>query len=68
MSWVPAVSEEQAGPAVKPVYKFLQDNWDSFPTTFWLWALSHNSQDQVNLFTHVMFASYQNSSEKDEPE
>ena len=34
MSWVPAVSEGQAGPAVKPVYKFLQDNWGFVPNYF----------------------------------
>ncbi len=31
MSWVPAVSEEQAGSEVKPVYKFLQENEGSVP-------------------------------------
>ncbi len=34
MPWVPAVSEEQAGPEVKPVYKFLQENWGFVPNYF----------------------------------
>ena len=55
MSWVPAVSEEQAGPEVKPVYKFLQENWGFVPNYFLaLGTQPQFLQDQVNLFTHVM--------------
>ena len=59
MSWVPAVSEEQAGPEVKPVYKFLQDNWGFVPNYFLaLGTQPQFLQDQVNLFTHVMFEEH----------
>ena len=55
MSWVPAVSEEEAGPEVKPVYKFLQENWGFVPNYFLaLGTQPQFLQDQVNLFTHVM--------------
>ena len=55
MSWVRAVSEEQAGPEVKPVYKFLQENWGFVPNYFLaLGTQPQFLQDQVNLFTHVM--------------
>jgi len=59
MSWVPAVSEEQAGPEVKPVYKFLQENWGFVPNYF-LALGTHPQflQDQVDLFTHVMFEEH----------
>jgi len=56
MSWVPAVSEEQASPEVKRIYSFLQENWGFVPNYFL--ALGSDPQllqDQVNLFTHVMF-------------
>jgi len=56
MSWFPAVSEEQATPEVKRIYNFLQENWGFVPNYFL--ALGHSPQflqDQVNLFTHVMF-------------
>jgi uncharacterized peroxidase-related enzyme len=56
MSWVPAVSPEQASPDVKRIYDFLQENWGFIPNYFL--ALGHDSQllqDQVNMFTHVMF-------------
>src|SRR5215472_1836772 len=59
MSWVPAVSEEQAGPEVRPVYKFLQENW-GFVSNYFL-ALGTQPQflqDQVDLFTHVMFEQH----------
>ncbi len=55
MSWIPAVSQEQAGPEVKRIYDFLQENWGFVPNYFL--ALGHNPQlleDQVNLFTHAM--------------
>jgi uncharacterized peroxidase-related enzyme len=56
MSWIPAVSEEQASPEVKRVYKFLQDNWGFVPNYFLaLGTKPQFLQDQVNLFTHVMF-------------
>ena len=59
MSWVPAVSEEQAGPEVRPVYKFLQDNWGFVPNYFLaLGTQPQFLQDQVNLFTHVMFEEH----------
>jgi len=59
MSWVPDVSEEQAGPEVKPVYQFLQDNWGFVPNYFLaLGTQPKFLQDQVNLFTHVMFEEH----------
>jgi len=59
MSWVPDVSEEQAGPEVKPVYKFLQENWGFVPNYFLaLGTQPQFLQDQVNLFTHVMFEEH----------
>lgn len=59
MSWVPAISEEQAGSEVKPVYKFLQDNWGFVPNYFLaLGTQPQFLQDQVNLFTHVMFEEH----------
>ena len=59
MSWVPAVSEEQAGPEVRPVYKFLQENWGFVPNYFLaLGTQPQFLQDQVNLFTHVMFEEH----------
>jgi len=56
MSWIPAVSQEQAGPEVKPTYDFLGQNWGFVPNYF-LTLGSHPEwlKDQVNLFTHVMF-------------
>jgi uncharacterized peroxidase-related enzyme len=56
MSWVPSISEAQASPEVKHIYDFLQQNWGFVPNYFL--ALGDNPQflqDQVNLFTHVMF-------------
>jgi uncharacterized peroxidase-related enzyme len=56
MSWIPSVSEEQASSDVKRIYDFLQENWGFVPNYFL--ALGSNPQflqDQVNLFTHVMF-------------
>ena len=35
MSWIPAVSKDQASPEVKRIYDFLGENWASCPTTFW---------------------------------
>ncbi len=56
MSWVPAVSEEQASSEVKRIYTFLRENWGFVPNYFL--ALGRDPQllqDQVNLFTHAMF-------------
>src|SRR5258708_994165 len=56
MSWIPAVSNDQAGPEVKGIYEFLSENWGFVPNYFL--ALGRQPQflqDQVNLFTHVMF-------------
>ena len=56
MSWVPAVDEAHASPEVRQVYKFLQENWGFVPNYFL--ALGGDCQllqDQVNMFTHVMF-------------
>jgi len=56
MSWVPSVSKEQASPEVKRIYEFLSENWGFVPNYFL--ALGSNPQflqDQVSLFTHVMF-------------
>jgi uncharacterized peroxidase-related enzyme len=56
MSWVPAVSEEQATPEVQRIYSFLQENWGFVPNYFLALGRSPQFlQDQVNLFTHVMF-------------
>ena len=55
MSWVPAVSEEQASPEVKRIYDYLRENWGFVPNYFLaLSAQPQFLQDQVNLFTHVM--------------
>jgi uncharacterized peroxidase-related enzyme len=56
MSWLPLVSQEQANPEVKKIYEFLNENWGFVPNYYL--ALGSNPQflqDQVNLFTHVMF-------------
>jgi len=56
MSWIPAVSKDQASPEVKRIYDFLGENWGFVPNYFL--ALGRDPQllqDQVNLFTHVMF-------------
>lgn len=56
MSWVQDVSEDQAGPEVKPIYQYLRENWGFVPNYFL--ALGREPQflqDQVNLFTHAMF-------------
>src|SRR5436853_7002517 len=56
MSWIPAVSKEQDSPEVKRIYAFLGENWGFVPNYFL--ALGRDPQllqDQVNLFTHVMF-------------
>ena len=56
MSWIPAVSNDQASPEVKRIYEFLAENWGFVPNYFL--ALGRDPQllqDQVNLFTHVMF-------------
>ncbi len=56
MSWIPAVSKDQASPGVKRIYDFLGENWGFVPNYFL--ALGRDPellQDQVNLFTHVMF-------------
>jgi AhpD family alkylhydroperoxidase len=59
MSWVPDVSEEQAGSEVKPVYQFLQDNWGFVPNYFLALGTQQKFlQDQVNLLTHVMFEEH----------
>lgn len=56
MSWIPPVSKDQASPEVKRIYDFLAENWGFVPNYFL--ALGGDPQllqDQVNLFTHVMF-------------
>jgi uncharacterized peroxidase-related enzyme len=59
MSWVPFVSEEQASPEVKRIYEFLRVNWGFVPNYFLaLGAHPQFLQDQVNLFTHVMFEQH----------
>src|SRR5215469_6151251 len=56
MSWVSLTTEEQAGPETKQIYKFLGENWGFVPNYFQaLGAHPQLLQDQVNLFTHVMF-------------
>lgn len=56
MSWLPSTPEENSGPETKQIYDFLSNNWGFVPNYFR--ALGHKPQllqDQVNLFTHVMF-------------
>ncbi len=56
MSWLPLTSEEQASPEVKSTYAFLAENWGFVPNYFLaLGGHPQFLQDQVNLFTHVMF-------------
>jgi len=56
MSWVSLTTEEQARPETKQIYKFLGENWGFVPNYFQaLGAHPQLLQDQVNLFTHVMF-------------
>lgn len=56
MSWIPAVSEGEASPEVKRTYNFLNENWGFVPNYFLaLGTQPQFLQDQVNLFTHVMF-------------
>ena len=56
MSWLPPTPVEKANPEAKQIYEFLSSNWGFVPNYFQ--ALGHAPQllqDQVNLFTHVMF-------------
>lgn len=56
MSWLPSIPEEKASPEARQTYDFLNKNWGFVPNYFR--ALGHKPQwlqDQVNLFTHVMF-------------
>jgi uncharacterized peroxidase-related enzyme len=56
MSWVPLTTDKEASPGVSSIYKYLQENWGFVPNYFL--ALGRDQQllqDQVNLFTHVMF-------------
>ena len=56
MSWLPSTPAEKASPETKRIYDFLDANWGFVPNYFQ--ALGHAPQllqDQVNLFTHVMF-------------
>jgi uncharacterized peroxidase-related enzyme len=56
MSWLPPTPEEKASPETKRIYEFLNTNWGFVPNYFQ--TLGHAPQllqDQVNLFTHVMF-------------
>src|SRR5947209_20426472 len=56
MSWIPAVSKDQASPEVKRIYDFLGENWGFVPNYFLaLGRYPQLLQDQVNLFTHVTF-------------
>lgn len=56
MSWIPIVSEEQAGPEVKALYQQLRDGWGFVPNYFH--ALGRDRQllqDQLNLFTNALY-------------
>src|ERR1700751_6467379 len=56
MSWIPLTTENQAGPEAKQIYKFLSEVWGFIPNYFQ--ALGRDPQllqDQVNMFSHVMF-------------
>ena len=56
MSWLPLVSEEQAGPEVKKMYDHIRERWTFVPNYFY--ALGGDAQllrDQMNLFTNAMF-------------
>jgi uncharacterized peroxidase-related enzyme len=56
MSWLPLTSDDQASPEVKNTYAFLGENWGFVPNYFLaLGGYPQFLQDQVNLFTHVMF-------------
>ncbi|HYL14551.1 MAG TPA: peroxidase-related enzyme [Terriglobales bacterium] len=56
MSWLPTTPAEKVSPESKEIFDFLSKNWGFVPNYFQ--ALGHAPQllqDQVNLFTHVMF-------------
>ena len=56
MSWLPPTPAENASAESKRIYEFLSTNWGFVPNYFQ--ALGHAPQllqDQVSLFTHVMF-------------
>ena len=56
MSWLPPTPAENASAETRRIYEFLSTNWGFVPNYFQ--ALGHAPQllqDQVNLFTHVMF-------------
>lgn len=56
MSWLPTTPGENVSPETRQIYEFLSKNWGFVPNYFQ--ALGHAPQllqDQVNLFTHVMF-------------
>ncbi|SRR5713226_287437 len=56
MSWIPLVTAEEASPNVKKTYEFLQENWKFVPNYFLALGRDKNLlEDQVNLFTNVMF-------------
>jgi uncharacterized peroxidase-related enzyme len=56
MSWLPLVSDEEAGPEAKGIYDYIRRRWSFVPNYFR--ALGHDSQllqDQANLYTNAMF-------------
>jgi len=56
MTWIPIVTEEQAGPEVKQTYDYIRDRWSFVPNYFH--ALGRDAQllqDQANLYTNAMF-------------
>jgi uncharacterized peroxidase-related enzyme len=59
MSWIPLVTDEQAGPEVKKVYDYIREKWSFVPNYFL--ALGRDAQllqDQVNLYTNAMFEDH----------
>ena len=56
MSWLPLVSDEEAGPEAKGIYDYIRRRWSFVPNYFR--ALGHDSQllqDQANLYTNAVF-------------
>lgn len=56
MSWVRLMTEEQAGPEVKQMYRSLRDGWGFVPNYFLALGVDRELlQDQMNLFTNALY-------------
>jgi len=56
MSFLPTVSQNEAGPQIKKTYDYIARRWGFVPNYFQ--ALGHDAQlleDQTNLYTNAMF-------------